>query len=114
MFVSERSHRKASRPSWAHGTISSELQVEGKLEGTLGKWHIGKYLLREQSKFTVKGANESQTLHTTGHLYSNWATRPLLIVLVRTLLLTLLEGNEMKRKPGNLPSTTLVLSSKKV
>lgn len=36
---------------------------EGKLERTLGKWHIRNYLLQEQCKFTGIGANESQSSH---------------------------------------------------
>lgn len=32
MQVSERSHRKASRPKGLYGTIASEFQGEGKLE----------------------------------------------------------------------------------
>ena len=44
---------------------------EGKLEVTLGKWHTRSYLLQEQCKFTVKGADESQRVYTAGCFYSN-------------------------------------------
>lgn len=86
---------------------------EGKLEVTLAKWHIRSYLLQKQCKFTVKGANESQRVHSTGCFYSNQVAQPLLIVLVRTLLLTLLECTEMKWKPGNLPFSPLIVNGKK-
>ena len=42
-------------------------------------------------KFTIKEANESQRVHTTGCSYSNQVLQLLLIVMVRTLLLTFLE-----------------------
>lgn len=87
---------------------------EGKLEVTLGKWHTSSYLLQEQCKFTVKGADESQRVYTTGCFYSNQVAQPLLIALVRTLLLTLLEYTKMKWEPGNLPFSPLIVSGKKV
>lgn len=108
------SHRKPSHPRRVYRIISSELQVEGKLEKTQGKWHIRNYLLQEQCKFTVRGTNKSQRVHTTGCFYSNQVAQPLLIVLIKILLLTLLECTEMKWKPGNLPFSPLVVNGKEV
>jgi hypothetical protein len=68
----------------------------------------------EQCKFTGKGTNESQRVHTTSCFYSSQVTQLLLIVLVRTLLLTHLECTEMKWKQGNLPFSPLAVSGKKV
>lgn len=113
LHIPERPHRKPSHPRRVLRTISSELQVEGKLEKTQGKQHIRNYLLQEQCKFTVRGANKSQRVHATGCFYSNQIAQPPLIVLIRTLLLTLLECTEMKWKPGNLPFSPLVVNGKK-
>lgn len=63
-------HRKLSHPGRVYRTISSELQVEGKLEKTQEKWHIRNHLLQEHCKFTLRGTNKSQRVHTTGCFYS--------------------------------------------
>lgn len=96
MYVSERTHENDSHPRGICGTISSELQMEGKIEGTLEMWRISNYLLQEQCTFTSKGAGESQRVHSTGCFYSNQVAQSLLIVLVRTLLLTFPECTKMK------------------
>lgn len=113
LHISERPHRKPVHPRRVYRTISSKLQVQGKLEKTQGKWHIRNYLLQGQCKFTVRGASKSQRVHTTGCFYSNQVAQSPLIVLIRTLLLTLLECTEMKWKPGNLPFRPLVVNGKK-
>lgn len=114
MYVSERAHENDSHPRGIYGTISSEPQMKGKIEGTLEMWHISNYLLQEQCTFTSKAASESQRVHSTGCFYSNQVAQSLLIVLVRTLLLAFPECTKMKSKQGNLLFSPMAVSGKKV
>lgn len=76
MHKSERLHGKVSHPRGTYRTTSSELQREGRrIRGSTGSVAYQKLLSCKRSsiycKFTIKEADESQRVHTTGCFYSN-------------------------------------------